>query len=239
MAQDYVITQAYWGASFMPGDRGRVDPSNGAFSWLDMSGAIDALCNSPYFSALDQYGAGSVTFGGPKIAVAQDNPPAQWGDGTQEHGFAERDIENFLVAQIDADTLTAPADWQDGQKPIYLVILPQGLYSRDHFETAVGFHWSFEYRGTRALCAWNMQGGSLNDTTKIVAHEIVEAISSDLNAGELGDACEDVTGIVNHVMVQGYVSKRDGSSCVIPGKLQREGRISQSRLGSTSIPFTK
>ncbi len=64
-----------------------------------------------------------------------------------------------------------------------------------------------------------MQGDSLNDTTQIVAHEIVEGIGAELGAGELADDCISMTGFVNRVMVQGYKSREDGDTCVIPGQL--------------------
>jgi hypothetical protein len=64
-----------------------------------------------------------------------------------------------------------------------------------------------------------MQGDSLQDTTQIVAHEIVEGISAELGAGEIADDCVSTVGLVNGVMVQGYKSREDGDSCVIPGQL--------------------
>jgi hypothetical protein len=236
-SQDYVVAQAYWGSTFMPTGQPPADPANGRFSWLEMNGAIDALCSSPYFSGLADYGAGQVIFGGPKVAVEINDPPAAWSSGRQEDGFTDDDIRNFLVGQIDGGHLSAPGDWDASQKVIYLVILPQGLYSKDHFNTAVGLHYKFSYQGQTALCAWNMQGGSLNDTTKIVAHEIVEAISSDLGGPEVGDACTGMIGVVNHVVVQGY-TRADGQ-CAIPGKLEvatPPGGFSQYRRAGGAEP---
>lgn len=224
MAQDFVLLQAYWGNTFEASlARSTTDRASGAFDWLDMNAALAALCSSSYFSALEQYGAGRVLLGGPAVSlrtgVIDSGPPAQWRDGQQAHGFQERDIENFLVKQIDEGQLDPPNQWQDrGLMPIYLVVLPQGLYSRDHFNAAVGLHWHFTYRGQQAICAWNMQGDSLDDTTKIVTHEIVEAIASELGAGEISDDCLDSLGDVNRVAVQGYKSAQDGGTCVIPGQ---------------------
>jgi hypothetical protein len=217
MAQDFVLAQLYWGSTFVPDPQHRTDPTVGPFNWIDMNGAIGALCGSRYFTRLDQYGAGRVMLGGPRVDVVGLDPPSEWRNGTQEDGFTDRDIADFIVREIDAGRIPRPTDWQE--KPIYLVILPQGLFSKDHFLNAVGLHFHFDYQGTSAIGAWNMQGDSLQDTTQIVAHEIVEGIAAELGAGEIADDCTSTTGIVNGVMVQGYKSREDGDSCIIPGQL--------------------
>jgi hypothetical protein len=217
MAQDFVIGQLYWGRNFYPDPQLPTDPGSGPFNWLDMSGAIGKLCGSRYFTGLDQYGAGRVLVGGPQVDLAPDDPPVRWRSGKPEDGFTDRDIADFIVREIDSGRMARPTDWVE--KPIYLVILPRGVFSKDHFNAAVGLHFYFDYQGTTAICAWNMQGDSLHDTTQIVAHEIVEGISAALGAGEIADDCDSMTGLVNGVMVQGYKSRKDGDRCIIPGQL--------------------
>jgi hypothetical protein len=85
-------------------------------------------------------------------------------------------------------------------------------------------------RGRRRSVPGTMQGDSLQDTTQIVAHEIVEGISAELGAGVIADDCVSTVGLVNGVMVQGDKSREDGtaassrvsslSSCISrPGRL--------------------
>jgi hypothetical protein len=57
------------------------------------------------------------------------------------NGFTDRDIADFIVREIESGRIPGPTDWQE--KPIYLVILPQGLFSKDHFNDAVGLHFHF------------------------------------------------------------------------------------------------
>ncbi len=97
MAQNFVITQLYWGHTFMPDSQHQTDPSNGPFNWIDMNGAIGALCGSPYFTRLEQYGAGRVILGGPRVDVVAQDPPSQWFSGKPADGFSDQDIANFLV----------------------------------------------------------------------------------------------------------------------------------------------
>jgi hypothetical protein len=186
-----------------------------------MNGAIFEMLYSGYLSGLDQYGFGSAYLGS-RTAVSPDDPPAAWRSGNQADGFLDDDIVNYLIREIEAGRLNAPGDAQTGELPLYMVILPQGLYSKDHFNAAVGMHYSFDYAGAHALCAWNMQGDSLHDTSKIVSHELVEAISAQLGHGEIADDCLSTSGYVRNTMVQGYKSDQDGGSCVIPGALTRK-----------------
>lgn len=131
--------------------------------------------------------------------------------------FPDQAIQDRIIEEISLGNVMEPGDFPDGHTPIYVVVLPQGLYSKDHFLAAVGCHNSLDYAGSRALWAWVMQGGSLDDTTKIVVHEIVEAVASELGGGEVGDPCVRYTGLVDDVMVQGYASAADQGRCIIPG----------------------
>ena len=101
------------------------------------------------------------------------------------------------------------------------MVLQRWLYNKDHFNTAVGWHWGFSYEGFFPICCWNIQGATLADSTLIVSHEIVESIASHLGAGEISDDCGDVSGYVGYadqrVMAQGYKSREDGDQCVVPG----------------------
>jgi hypothetical protein len=220
MAQDFVVLSAYWGhQAFVPGPE-RSDPSQGPFNWIDMDVAIDTLCKSPYFSKLAQYGAGQVFLGNAGHGLAPDEPPSAWSNGTEQDGFTLGDIERFLTREIDAERLNRPDDWP-GVVPIYVVVLQRWLYSKEHFQSAVGEHWRFSYHGAPANYAWNIQGASLHDTTKIVSHEIVEAIAMHFGAGEIADDCEHIYGNVGYadrrVMAQGYKSREDGDQCRLPG----------------------
>jgi hypothetical protein len=218
MAQDFVIAQAYWGSTFSP--TGSTDPSAEVFSWIDMNAAITTLCRSTYFRELGQYGAGEVIVGGPQVDVVIDDPPAEWFYGFQERGFADGDIIDFIAQQIDAARLPAPTEWVDDELPIYVVFLPRGVSSKDHFEDFVGAHGNFSYGGTSVMFAWIMQLNSLDETTPIVSHEIVEAIGKHLGQKELADDCTTVLGSIDGVHVQGYLSLKDGPKvCVIPTSL--------------------
>jgi len=214
MARDFTVSMIYWGDSFISAPS-PANPAAGPFSWAAMDGAVNLLCRGPYFNGLRQYGLGSVTEG--QFYVLHDDPPAGWRDGTQDHGFPDKAIQDRIIGEISLGNVMEPGDFPDGHTPIYVVVLPQGLYSKDHFLTAVGLHSSLDYSGSRGLWAWVMQGESLDDTTKGVAHEVVEAIASELGAGEVGDLCVRYTGLVDDVMVQGYTSAADQGRCIIPG----------------------
>jgi hypothetical protein len=215
MAQDFVIVQAYWGSTFSP--TGQTNPSAGPFSWIDMNAAVSTLCRSDYFRELGQYGAGKVIVGGPQVDIFTDDPPAEWSFGYKERGFADSDIVRFIELEIGARRLPAPTEWTGSELPIYVVFLPRGLFSKDEFEGAAGFHNTFAYHGTTAIYAWVMQGDSLDDTTVIMSHEVVEAIGKHLGQKELSDDCMTLLGSIDGVRVQGYLSLKDGpAACVIP-----------------------
>lgn len=73
------VAQLYWGSTFVPDPQHRTDPTIGRFNWIDMNGAIGALCGSRYFTRLDQYGAGRVILGGPRVDVVGWNDPLKSG----------------------------------------------------------------------------------------------------------------------------------------------------------------
>jgi hypothetical protein len=216
MGANFVVTTLYWSRSFIPVPGAVTNPADGPFNWIDMAGAIYSMCRSPYFHALRQHGAGDVLTA--HTEVAPDDPPARWRDGTREHGFTDEDIRQFIVREIREGRSPRPDGFLDGVRPIHLVVLPRGLYSKDHFMDAVGVHYDFRYEGVRGLCTWVMQGGSLHDTTEIVSHELVEVVASELGAGEIADDCVGSTALVDGVLVQAYKSAIDGNVCVIPGQ---------------------
>jgi hypothetical protein len=216
MGQNWFVNTLFWGGTFARDYGPQPDHAHGPFHAITMMGAIGAMCRSPYIDGLQQYGADGVNVH--RWAIVPEDPPADWASGVQEKGFTEQDIVNFIVRQLDAqNVLVPPSEYADDEHPMYVVILPQGLFSRNYFNSAVGLHWTFEYRGRRAPCAWVMQGNSLNGTTPIVGHEIVEVIGSQTGVGELADDCEDMTALLDGVMVQGYKSRVDNWQCVIPG----------------------
>ena len=62
MARDFTVSMIYWGDTFISAT-GPTNPAAGPFSWAAMDGAVNLLCQGPYFNGLRQYGLGSVMEG--------------------------------------------------------------------------------------------------------------------------------------------------------------------------------
>src|SRR5512132_2549888 len=206
MPESFVVLTVYYGLGFNAG------PGQGSFTSDDMDAAIGRLCSSAYFDPLRAFDAGTVRVQ-PTGDVAPSSPPAAWRRSSE--GFALDDVRLFLVDEINARRSPSPAGLVG--TPIYVATLEQGCFSKDE-PGAAGYHFTFDYKGTPALCAWVMQGDDLDGTTPIVAHEIVEAAAQKLGNGEVAEPCDQQRRI-NGGMAVAYADAHH--VCVIPGVFEQ------------------
>jgi len=185
----------------------------------DVINAMQQLVDSPYLSALHQYGFTSLHLRG---ATLVSDP----GPGYPK--FSADNVRDFVWALIDDDVFPEPDD--SGGRIIYLVVAPMGATYDD--TSARGAHTKAHdtdlFDGDDAWVGWT-NNGDLDFITDVLSHELVEAITNpqpgdddawvmnrSINGGdEVGDACNQTADRLDGLLVQAYWSEQD-KACVIP-----------------------
>ena len=184
----------------------------------DVIGAAQALLAGPYMAYLDQYGIGSGGLRDNGITVLQDPP----------NPFSRDDWHNLIWDLIDQGTYPEPDE--DGGRNLYMLILPPGVVYDDPNVGGIHGHpgdYDFPFDYDTAWAGFVLNDGDIDTITTRLSHELVEACTDPEDDGwtidgrsspddEICDVCENITGILGSLMVQGYWSNRD-RNCVIPG----------------------
>lgn len=188
-------------------------PSAGA-----IANGMNAMLASSYFDNMRQYGLTSLHMRGP-IQVLSD-PPSN---------FQFEDIGNMVWGLIDQGTFPEPDE--PGGKILYLVVTPYsantGISGTPRGAHAAPGDYDFPGGWTYAWVAWAGYG-SVDFVTKVLSHEMVEAISDPepfasawlmnrtINGGqEIADACTQIVDRIDGVDVTAYFSQVD-HLCAIP-----------------------
>jgi hypothetical protein len=217
----------FWG-SYWNSAQGKADSSS-------ITSKAQALLGSQYFSGLTQYGSdGKASFGG--TGFDYSNPSASFNDGDLRD-----EVDNFWGNGLPES---------DGVLPIYVVITQKGA-TDTNCPSAAGCHmlkddndWLVD--DDQMPLAWVGLQGSVDSTTSVLSHELVESMSDlDPNSGinvtpganwgktglpggsEIGDNEPDGVrytyrlGGPGGVKVQAYWSQQDGTYIVPDGNTQQ------------------
>lgn len=210
------VVPIYWGQAWQPGATGS------AGNWIDCQAAIERLVNGVYLSWIEQYGIGAGLIGGPHRI---ENPP----EPPEPHKNSQ--VSAQVVAEIKARRVLAPNDFPADELPLYMVLLPAGLHFVGEDGKAMGnpgWHVGFDYEGQahEAQFAWIGQGETLDVTTSLFSHELVESFTEeeiaddDLAPGKFSDHLDGL-------WVQSYYSHFHGA-WVIPTLMNSRQRAIQA-----------
>ena len=212
------IELVYWGKAWTASGTSYPTPEQ-------ITAAIGTLLAGPYLSGLAQYrGITPALLQGSTVITSSD-PPA---------GFTPAQVRDFLNHQIDAGV--APQPDRD-QQTLYILLLPASAYAAGDDPNLVGEHSYYERHGQRISYAWIDDTASLFTATKIITHELVEAVTDPQDGAVLGvagtcsragwceiaDICPDPV-IVDGVAAAPYWSNQ-ASACIAP-----------SRAGASAAP---
>jgi hypothetical protein len=199
---------AYWGSTWIASGTSHPTPDQ-------ITTAITTLTAGPYLSGLAQYrNIKPAVLRGSTVITSSDPPRA----------FTDDQVGDFLNSQIEAGLLPNP---DPDDQTLYIVVLPAGAYAGgdSHF---VGEHNYYTRHGQRIRFAWTADSASLVNATRIITHELVEAITDPEGSAVLGvagtcrqggwceiaDICPD-TVTVDGVAAAPYWSNQAGA-CIAP-----------------------
>jgi hypothetical protein len=187
-AQIYLI---YWGSAWI--SRSASPTSD------EITTAMQTVVASSYLAGLTQYRNVGPAVIHRSLVVTSSEPPS---------GFTDDDIAAFLDAQFDAGALPPAND-----QALYFVTIPPDAAASDRF----GAHSYYERAGRPIRYAWTAYALTVNFATRIMTHELVEAITdpdgdafrgvpgtcSESGWCEIADICFDA-GVLDGVMVNSY-----------------------------------
>lgn len=195
-----------------------------------ITAAVRTMMASSFMTGLHQYrGIGRGTLRDATTVTEPDAPIL----------FDDRDVSDFLDALFDAGRIASP---DTGNQNLYLVMTPFGTRSRDR--NYAGEHSYYVHAGRRVHFAWITHRTTLAETTALLSHEVVEAVTDPEGSGVLGvdgtchrfgwceisDVCSP-TGVIGGVVVQSYWSNAQGACVVMeapPGGAPRVQRAHQT-----------
>jgi hypothetical protein len=201
---------AYWGSTWIASATSYPTPDQ-------ITAAIHTLIAGPYLTGLAQYrDIKPAVLRGSTLITSSDPPP----------GFTDEQLGDFLNSQIDAGVLPEPH--RDNQT-LYIVVMPTSAYARGGSDF-VGEHSYYTRHGQRIRFAWTDDTASPFTATKIISHELVEAITDPEDSAILGvagtcrqggwckiaDICPDPS-IVDGVAAAPYWSNQAGA-CIAPDR---------------------
>lgn len=152
----------YWGSAWSSA----TNPSP-----TTLTSSVSTLLASSYLSTLTQYGFSSSHLHS-SVSLPQSSPPAL---------FATSDVQNFLRSQILTRALPSPFASSD---LLYVVMMPPNVHSLPN--TGLGLHGAFPLLDPSSFFfpsfvtvhfAWVTTNSTLDVTTWIISHELVEAIT--------------------------------------------------------------
>jgi hypothetical protein len=163
------VVPIYWGQAWQPGAAGSVG------NWIDCQAAIERLANGVYLSWIEQYGIGGGVIGGPHRIESPAEAP-------EPHKNSQ--VAAQVAAEIKAGRLPVPNDFAADELPLYMVLLPSGRHFVGEDGKPLGnpgWHVGFDYAGEshEAQFAWIGQGDTLDVTTSLFSHELVESFTEE------------------------------------------------------------
>jgi hypothetical protein len=198
----------YWGSTWIASGTSHPTPDQ-------ITAAFRTLTAGPYLGGRAQYGDIRPAVVRGSTVITSSDPPA---------AFTDEQVGDFLNRQIDAGVLPEP---DPDNQTLYIVVLPASAHAAgdSHF---VGEHNYYTRHGQRIRFAWTADSASLFTATRIISHELVEAITDPEGSAILGvtgacrqggwceiaDICPD-TVIVDGVAAAPYWSNQAGA-CIAP-----------------------
>jgi hypothetical protein len=199
----------YWGGHW---------PATGIYfpTTTQITAALQTLLVGPYLNGLAQYRHIQPAVLRSSTIVTTSNP---------HNGFDDHDIAAFLNTQFDAGVVPGP---DPDNQSLYLVVLPVGISASGYRYEFDGEHDYYTRHGQRIHFVWAAASGRLDSATRIISHELVEAITDPEGSAirgvsricdqeawcEIADVCFD-TSLVNGVAVSPYWSEQ-AHACVVP-----------------------
>jgi hypothetical protein len=199
---------AYWGSTWIASGTSHPTPDQ-------ITAAFHTLIAGPYLGGLAQYrDIKPAVLRGSTVITSSDPPTA----------FTDDQVGEFLNSQIEAGLLPNP---DPDNQTLYIVVLPATAYAGgdSHF---IGEHNYYTRHGQRIRFAWTADSASLFTATRIISHELVEAITDPDGSAIRGDTgtcrqggwCEIADICPDRVTVDGvaaapYWSNQAGA-CIAP-----------------------
>jgi hypothetical protein len=197
----------YWGSAWTATGERSLSPEQ-------ITTGMRTVLAGPYLSGLAQYrGIGAGLVRGSTVITASD----------PRDGFTYNDVTSFLDAQLDAGFVPGPD--RDNQT-LYVVVMPTGIHSSK--TGPAGEHNYYTRHHQRIHFVWTADSAGLASATRIMSHELVEAVTDPEGSAILGvtgtcspggwceiaDICP-ATGVLDGVTVESYWSNLAGG-CVVP-----------------------
>jgi hypothetical protein len=181
-----------------------------------ITAALQTLLVGPYLNELARYRGIQPAVLRSSRTVTTSNP---------HNGFDDHDISNFLNAQLDGRVVPGP---DPDNQTLYIVVLPVGISAGGYRYELDGEHDYYEHHSQRIHFVWAAASGRLDSATRIMSHELVEAITDPEGSAirgvsrtcdqggwcEIADVCFD-TILVSGVAVSPYWSEQ-AHACVAP-----------------------
>ena len=208
---------AYWGSTWIASGTSHPTPDQ-------ITAAIRTLLAGPYLTGLAQYrDIRPAVLRGSTVITSSDPPAA----------FTDEQVGDLLNSQIDAGVLPEP---DPDNQTLYIVVMPASAYAAgdSHF---VGEHSYYTRHGQRIHFAWTTDSASLATATRIISHELVEAITDPEDSAMLGVAgtcrqkgwCEIADICPDPLIVDGIAAATYWSN-------QAGGCIAPDRAGASAVP---
>lgn len=182
--------------------------------------ATQRLLSSTYWTQFGQYGIPHPSVWRGAVVCTDPPPPASGNiDSTSQA------VVKLVQALIDDDKLPDP---DDGPRIIHVVVMPNTFTVTDQF---VGDHRSYDksfpFGGDRFWAGWVEFDPDVNQTIRVITHEIAETLVDPENNGwrwsplvpgdirtEFCDGSEGQNAFVNDVMVQAHWSDRHNAPII-------------------------
>jgi hypothetical protein len=246
------VVVVFWGDEWT---NGKVDPD-------PYIGGFKGLVDSHYLDAAAQYGAGPMSYETElffKPAVTRTIPTL---NGPQRV-FSGSDSDNLLLTKIPGSGFLPSAS--DPAERLYVVVVPPGVDVDSNWTldaagvlwektgSTGGWHGAIVINGQRRPVA-TITSGSVDFTTSIFSHELVEAVTdsyvrNEYSGGgirlrdpkvddfpEVADVC-GIGGRINGAQVSAYWSAEEGA-CVVP-TLATWTRIAAPGLNPGSVRLVR
>jgi hypothetical protein len=241
---DGKVVLVFWGDAWT---HGAVDPQ-------PYIAACRSILTGPYLDAVDQYGAGPVSYETAVFVSGIATHQIDTDEG-RRRVFAGKDSDHMLQTRLVG--AGAPfASAADPAERLYVVLIPPGIDIAGNYTLDApsgkwrrtgndgGWHGALRIRGRRTPVA-HITTGSIDRSTDIFSHELVEAVTNSwvrphaiqladdgghaTELEEVADVCGAFASRLSGVLVTSYWSARD-DRCIVPtlaewNQLERPGAL--------------
>jgi hypothetical protein len=227
----------YWGSAWTATAASAPTPDQ-------ITASVRWMLTGPYLTGLAEYrGIRPAVLRGFTVVTSSD----------PHDGFGDEDVSDFLDAQLDAGVVPGP---DPDNQTLYVVVIPVGVSAGGDSAKNLGEHSYYPRHGQRIPFAWTADSGSLAAATRILSHELVEALTDPQGSAVLGvsGTCEQAgwceiadicpgAAVVNGVAVDPYWSERartcvaiDLASSTVPPQPRTARGAAAPNACPTSVP---